>query len=80
MIEDTEIVCRFALTHLKANEIKVTSTPETKLLVRAIVETLPNINPKTNEDVQGVSWSEIVSEKRELWPIHYLLPDGAFIH
>ena len=25
-------------------------------------------------------WSTLVEEKRELWPIAYLLPNGAHIH
>jgi cephalosporin-C deacetylase-like acetyl esterase len=79
MIEDTEIVSRFAQFQLKAKEIEITATTDTKMLACEIVETLPNIQPKSKEDINGPSWSEIVKEKRELWPIQYLLPGGAFI-
>ena len=79
MIEDTEIVSRFLRSHLKVKEIKITATTDAKMLAREIVETLPDIKPKSNEDINGVRWSEIVNEERELWPIHYLLPGGAFI-
>jgi len=27
-----------------------------------------------------LKWSEIVEQKRESWPIQYLLPSGAYIH
>jgi hypothetical protein len=27
-----------------------------------------------------VKWSDLVEEKRELWPIQDLLPGGAYIH
>lgn len=79
MIEDTEIVSRFAKTHLKARTIEVTTSSDAKMLARDIVETLSDIKSKTQEDMNGIKWSEIVTSERELWPIHYLLPGGAFI-
>jgi len=27
-----------------------------------------------------LKWSEIVEQKKESWPIQYLLPGGAYIH
>ena len=79
MIEDTEIVSRFLRLYLKVAEIKITAAPDARMLVREIVETLPEIKPKSNEDIKGERWSEIITEERELWPIHNLLPGGAFI-
>ena len=79
MIEDTEIVSRFIQSHLKAREIQATATDEAKIVLREIVETLPAIKPKSKEDINGVKWSQLVMEKRELWPIHCLLPGGAYI-
>ncbi len=79
MIEDTEIVSRFVRSHLKGKEIKITATPEARMLAREIVETIPDIKPKSKEDINGIKWSEIITEERELWPIHNLLPGGGFI-
>ena len=79
MIEDTEIVSRFLRSQLKVKEIKITATPDTKMLAREIVETLAEIKPKSDHDVNGVKWSEIIKEEQELWPIHNLLPGGALI-
>ena len=79
MIEDTEIVTRFIRSQLNVKEIKVTSTQETKMLAREMVEIFPDIKPKSKEDIDGIKWSEIINQKRELWPIHYLLPGGGFI-
>ena len=79
MIEDTEIVSRFLRSHLKVKEIKITASGDTKILAREIVETLTDIKPRSDEDVNGVKWSDIVKEEHELWPIHNLLPGGAFI-
>ena len=79
MIEDTEIVSRFAQSYLKSSIIEVTATPDAKMLARDIVETLPGIKPKSENDITGFTWSQIVTDERELWPIHYLLPGGASI-
>src|SRR5688572_11856978 len=49
MIEDAEIVSRFMLSHLNIKEIKITATPDTKMLAREIVETLPDIKPRSND-------------------------------
>ena len=79
MIEDTEIVNRFIQSHLKVKEIKVTATTDTKMLAHEIVETFPDVKPRNQEDINGIKWSQIITEERELWPIHNLLPGGAFI-
>jgi len=31
-------------------------------------------------DGQVLKWSDLLDEKRELWPIRYLLPGGAYVH
>jgi hypothetical protein len=79
MIEDTEIVSRFLRSQLKANEIKITATADAKLLAREIVQTFPDIKPASKEDIDGTKWSDIINKEQELWPIHNLLPGGAFI-
>jgi hypothetical protein len=79
MIEDTEIVSRFVRSHLNAKEIKIMATPETRMLAREIVATLPDIKPLSQADVDGITWSEIVTGKLELWLIQNLLPGGAFL-
>ena len=79
MIEDTEIVSRFLQSHLQVKEIKIRATADARMFAREIVESLPEIKPKSNEDIKGVTWSEIVNDERELWPINNLLPGGAYI-
>jgi hypothetical protein len=79
MIEDAEIVSHFLESHLKVKEIRITATPDARMLAREIVETLPVIKPKSDEDVNGLKWSDLINEEREQWPIHNLLPGGAFI-
>jgi hypothetical protein len=49
-------------------------------LAAAISETLPNVKLLLNPGAKIIKWSEIVEQKRESWPIQYLLPSGAYIH
>jgi hypothetical protein len=43
-------------------------------------EVLPAIKLLSQPDAQVMKWSEFVDQKRELWPIQFLLPGGAYIH
>jgi hypothetical protein len=79
MIEDTEIVTRFARAYLKCNEIRIIATGETKMLAAQITKTLPQFKPDSNGDVSDMQWSQIILDKREQWPIQYLLPGGAYL-
>ena len=80
MIEDAEIARRFAGEKLHANVVVVSAAGEAYTLASAIAETLPGISllPEPNRKV--LKWSEMVEQKRESWPIQYLLPRGAYIH
>lgn len=80
MIEDAEIARRFAAEKLNVNVVGVTAAGDAYTLATAIAETLPGMRllPEPNEKV--LKWSEIVEQKRESWPIQYLLPSGAYIH
>ena len=80
MIEDAEIAGRFASQKLHSNVAGVTATGDAYTLACAIAETLPGVSllPEPNGNV--LKWSEIVEQEREVWPIQYLLPGGAYIH
>ncbi len=79
MIEDAEIVSRFARGKLELREIVVGGAADDVLLARAIVECVPGLQPAPELPERGRSWSEIVEQQSELWPICYLLPGGAYI-
>ncbi|HMJ70281.1 MAG TPA: acetylxylan esterase [Cyclobacteriaceae bacterium] len=78
MIEDTEIAVRFARLRLGSKEISITGTEKTQFLLRQIVKTLPDLKSLGKTDDHN-EWLEIVTEKRERWPIQYLLPGGAYV-
>jgi hypothetical protein len=80
MIEDSEIAGRFAREKLGAKALAVTAPDEGYTLASAIAETLPGFELLARPDARVLKWSEIVEQKRENWPIHYLLPSGAYIH
>jgi len=80
MIEDAEIAGRFAREKLGAKGVAVTAPDGGYTLASAVAETLPGIELLPRPDAKVLKWSEIVQQKREIWPIQYLLPSGAYIH
>jgi hypothetical protein len=79
MIEDTEIATVFARDHLGIKEVRIDGTEEAQLLIQQVLKTLPNVKPTDNLNKPGLSWSQIIIEKKESWPIQYLLPGGAYV-
>ncbi len=81
MIEDVEIAARFIGAKLDPQaELAVTGAGSAHTLASAVSEVLPNIKLLPSPNGKALRWSEIVSQKDELWPIQYLLPEGAYIH
>jgi pimeloyl-ACP methyl ester carboxylesterase len=80
MIEDAEIAGRFAQEKLGMRVSAVTAPGDAFSLAKDISETLPGIALLQQPDGRSLSWSAIVREKQELWPIQYLMPAGAYIH
>jgi pimeloyl-ACP methyl ester carboxylesterase len=79
MIEDAEIAIRFSRINLHARDLFVASDAEGFTLADAIARTFPAIKPLPQSGIQAIKWSDIVVQKRELWPIQFLLPGGAYI-
>ena len=80
MIEDAEIARRFAAQKLNVNVGVVTAAGDAYTLANAIAGTLPGMSLLPEPNGKVLKWSEIVEEKRENWPIQYLLPGGAYFH
>ena len=80
MIEDAEIAIRFSRLELHAGSFSVASDKESFTLASAIAETLPAVKQNPDADAQTMKWSDLVIQRREQWPIQYLLPGGAYIH
>jgi hypothetical protein len=80
MIEDAEIARRFAAEKLHVNVVAVSAGGDAYTLASAMAETLRGMSLLPNPNGKVLKWSEIVEEKRESWPIQYLLPGAAYIH
>jgi pimeloyl-ACP methyl ester carboxylesterase len=80
MIEDAEIARRFVDVIFRPRELAVTGEKTGYTVAQLISETLPNTKFLARPDAQVIKWSELVEQKRELWPIELLLPGGAYIH
>jgi hypothetical protein len=80
MIEDAEIAVRFSREKLHDGSFSIVSDPDSALLGSAIANTLPGVNADPHPAGDIMKWSEVVLQRRELWPIQYLLPGGAYIH
>jgi hypothetical protein len=80
-IEDVEIAARFAQAKLApTSQLSVTGDGIGSTLARSAAEVLPGIKLISPSGEQPPNWSEIVEQKRELWPIQLLLPGGAYVH
>ena len=79
MIEDAEIAVRFSRSKLHAGQFSVASDEEGFTLANAIAGTLPAVKQIPYPNTQIMKWSDLLIERREQWPIQYLLPGGAYI-
>lgn len=81
MIEDVEIATRFVRQTIDGqSEFAVTGVGNAYTLASAVSEVLPGVGLIRQPSSSPLKWSELVNEKRELWPIEYLLPQGAYVH
>lgn len=78
MIEDAEIAGLFIRSHLKVREISVAAGRGAEMVAREIAETLPGMK-FSDIGNDNDSWSEIIKQEREVWPIHNLLPGAAYL-
>jgi dienelactone hydrolase len=77
MIDDVAIVARFAREKLAAPSVAVAGLGDAGLLADAIPEVLPGVVKSAASAPRVFTWTSIVEEMRELWPIQYLMPGGA---
>src|SRR5207253_9081259 len=73
MIEDAEISSRFAQTKLGSQEISVTAKGDAYTLAYSIAEVIHGMKLRSQPGERIIKWSEIVEQRRELWPIQYVL-------
>ena len=76
----TDVFALYYAEKLGAKVAAVSGRGDAYTLAVAISETLRGVKLLPGPDARSLKWSEIVEEKRETWPIQYLLPSGAYIH
>jgi dienelactone hydrolase len=77
LIEDVEIVSRFARERLAATRLAVRARGDAGALADAAVEVLPGLERVPSGT--AFDWTDAVERMREKWPIQYLLPGGALV-
>jgi hypothetical protein len=77
IIEDIEIVARFARERIGARSLVVAGRGEAHVVAALAGDILPDLEPITGRDLSW--WAESLERERESWPIHLLLPGGAFV-
>ena len=80
MIDDAEVARRFAKAKLGREITAVTAVGQNVTTASAISEVLPEIRLVRSPQAEALRWSELVEGKREVWPIQFLVPGGAYIH
>jgi hypothetical protein len=77
MIEDVEIVARFAREELAIARLAVRPSGDAGALAEAVAQALPGIELLASSGVPAFNWADVVEQMRETWPIQYLLPAAA---
>jgi hypothetical protein len=73
------VVARFAMERLGVASVAVAAFVDAGLLADATADVLTNVSRSASSAARAFRWSDLVEEMRELWPIQYLLPQGALL-
>jgi pimeloyl-ACP methyl ester carboxylesterase len=78
-IEDVEIARRFVNTKISSKaQLFIAGPSDGSTFASATARALDGLQ-LAQPDAPILRWSEIVDQKKELWPIQYLLPGGAYV-
>jgi hypothetical protein len=80
LIDDVAIATRFSRNTANRGDFAVTGTGRANVLAGAVSEIFPDMKFVPQSENPMLQWSEIVTEKSEVWPLEYLLPGGAYVH
>lgn len=79
LIEDAEIAGRFARERLGASRVVVSGRGPARTWAAAVARAVPGIEPGPGVDPSALEWAQLVEGLKEDWPIHELLPGGAYV-
>jgi hypothetical protein len=79
LIEDAEIAARFARERLGASRVEVLGRGPARTWAAAVARAVPGIEAGPQTDLSALDWERLVEGLEESWPIHELLPGGAYV-
>lgn len=79
LIEDAEIAGRFARERLGASRVAVSGRGHARTWAAAVARAVPGIEAGPGTDPSLLDWARRVEGLEETWPIHELLPGGAYV-
>jgi hypothetical protein len=80
LLEDGEIAARFVREKLGVQHLVVEGRGEARTLAAAVAAVLPDVElAPADAGEAAFSWSGSIEQMREVWPIQYLMPGGAYL-
>ncbi len=79
MIEDVEIVSKFAREALGVKNLQIRGAGKADRLASSAAEVLPGLEYSRSPDAAPLAWPQLVESGAEDWPVHYILPLGAYV-
>jgi len=79
LIEDAEIAGRFARERLGASRVAVSGRGPARTWAAAVARAVPGIEAGPGADPSALDWAQLVEGLQADWPIHELLPGGAYV-
>jgi len=79
MIDDIAIVSRFAREGLGVKEVSLLGDGDAAFLAVSAAACLPGFRVFPGQPSPSFSWSEVIQNRTEVWPIQYLLPGGGYV-
>ncbi len=77
-LQTIEVADRFARAQLRASDVALSGAGQAATLAVAASTVWPSLALLSAPDADPFDWQTVVQRGTELWPIHYLLPGGAY--
>jgi hypothetical protein len=79
VIEDAEIAARFARVHLHATDMAITADGDAYTLAHDAAGVLRGLRLLPSASGRVLSWSALLMQQQETWPVQYVFPGGAYV-
>ncbi|MPZ21443.1 MAG: hypothetical protein GEV06_26655 [Luteitalea sp.] len=78
-LEAIDIAQHFARTHLRATSLAITGAGQAATLASAASTVWPSLVLVVAPDGERFDWRAAIERSTEIWPVHYLMPGGAYL-